>query len=174
MDMKITAAVVLSLVAGSAQAVLAPTGRTSCAVGDLTVSATACSGAWVGNNKNQEAGVLAELAAMSGTADWSYAIDLTASGGSTGTLTFEALSGPFAVALKAANGFSLYYFDGSSGPVSSLNYSTAGTAINTIGKAQGLSHASLYLAPVPEPGSTALMLAGLAGVAFVVRRRWSA
>lgn len=92
-----------------------------------------------------------------------------------GKLTFDtALSGLFVIGLKAANQYSFYQFNAQT-PVSSLTFdSTAGVALNGRGIAQNLSHANLYMGPVaavPEPETYAMMLAGLAFVGVVVKRR---
>jgi hypothetical protein len=97
------------------------------------------------------------------------------SGATNGTLTFDTpIVGNFVIGLKAANNYSYYFFNAVSS-ISSLTFdSTSGVATNKHGIAQGLSHASLYvqsLQPVPEPETYALMLAGLASVVFVSRRR---
>lgn len=90
-----------------------------------------------------------------------------------GTLTFDSpLGGVFVIGLMGANRHSFYLFDAVS-PVSSLTFeSMEGVALNHRSIAQDLSHANLYVAaPVPEPQAYALMMAGLAGVGFVARRR---
>jgi len=92
-----------------------------------------------------------------------------------GTLTFDApMSGWFVIGLKASNQFSYYLFDATS-PVSSLTFSsTSGVAENGNDMPQNLSHGNLYafgVTPVPEPETYALMMAGLAAVGWLSRRR---
>jgi len=92
----------------------------------------------------------------------------------SGTLTFDTpITGWFVIGLMSANKHSFYLFDATS-PLSSLTFdSTAGVAVNRNGNAQNLSHAALYAVanPVPEPETYALMMAGLAAVGFMSRRR---
>lgn len=163
-----------------------------------TMGALACSGSWDGNNVNQGAGVLAVLASsfLSFTGpggSWSYAG--TTDAGQTdgpfnsvpahhsGTLILDTpIQGPFAIALKSGTNFSLYLFDGGETGRSTLPFTTFGTSLSRNLKEQSLSHASLYTyappvmhdmitSPVPEPGTYALMLAGLGLVGYAVRRR---
>jgi hypothetical protein len=93
-----------------------------------------------------------------------------------GTLTFdEAISGWFVIGLKAANNHSYYLFNAVS-PISSLTYdTTAGVATNRNDVPQALSHGNLYAVaqPIPEPETYALMMAGLAAIGFLSRRRKS-
>jgi len=88
------------------------------------------------------------------------------------TLSFDnALSGTFVIGLKAAANYSYYLFNAAS-PVSSLTFNTtAGVAVNANGMPQEFSHANLYVGPVPEPESYAMMLAGLGLMGFIARRR---
>ena len=147
-----------------------------------TFGATSCAGAFVGNNKNQQAGVLAQLAAFGGT--WSVlgSSDDANNGpftsnpsGTSGALTFDNLiTGPFALAIKAGNAFSLYYFLNAGAGVTSVNFTTLGVAINSNEIPNGLSHATLYTGRVnvvPEPSTYVLLATGLAGLAVTARRR---
>ena len=155
-------------------------GSPVCSVTNVAGS-TACAGAFDGNNTNKALRplVLDELADLSGLNGWKLVATLWTERAPTGTLNLLApIDGAFAIALKAGSNFSLYYFNGVGAAVSSFSYSTAGTGVNSHGLAQNLSHATLYtttalpvVTPVPEAASAALMLAGLAGLGFAVRRR---
>ena len=190
-------AAILCGMAGPAQAVLVSTGL-SCNAGNIMVTgfapdALACSGAFAGNDTPQQADVLARLAidfgsilgssatfAVLGKSDDSNSGPFTSNpnNSTSGTLTFDsAQTGFFAITLKAADSFSTYLFDGGVTGLSSVQFSTAGTALNPNGQAQGLSHATFIdiggataVTPVPEPETYALMLAGLGAVAYVARR----
>jgi len=116
--------------------------------------------------------------------DWSFegSSDDSAGGPFTGnvesnagTLTFDTpMTGAFAISLKAANFYSLYYFDASFAGTTSIDFDTIGTATNPQGKAQDLSHASLFTAggtpPTGVPSPTAA-LAGLGLMGLLVSRR---
>lgn len=128
-----------------------------------------CSGAWSGNNKNQPNDVAAEIASQG----WGNTIlntyDVSAGGPSSDVLNFSPISGPFVIALKASDQFSLYYYSNTGG-TSSLFYDTIGTSVNKRGIAQDLSHATIYTL-VPEPETYAMLLAGLGLVGFTLRKQ---
>ena len=143
----------------------------------------ACSGAWAGNNVNQEADVLQSIfdtwgvtASYQGTTDsgMSNGPFSNVDGTANGSVTFNApLSGTFILALKASNQFSLFFFDNAVG-IGTIQYNTAGVSVNKKGKAQGLSHASLYVAQptsVPEPTTIFLLGSGLLALMGLAWRR---
>lgn len=151
--------------------------------GDTTFSAlgaSACRGSFVGNINGSAAELSYLDSQWSNTFTYLGKSDDAGSGpftsketGTTNvTLTFDqAISGTFVIGLKAAHNYSYYLFNAAT-PVSSLTFSsTAGIALNNRDSAQGLSHASLYVAAVPEPESYALMIAGLGLMGVVARRR---
>ena len=173
----IATAAALSLTALASQAALVSAGTYTCSLTDVTPGATACSGAWAGNDKNQTADVLTELGVLS-AGTWAYvgSSDTATTFGpftgnpesNNGTLTLDGpISGTFAIALKGGNEFSLYVWE----DVMDVN-----AVLFTMGGQSALSHASLYqsdrLVPaIPEPSTYALMLAGLGAIGLVARRR---
>lgn len=115
---------------------------------------------------------------------------LSAAGGTQGTWNLSAFdaNGPayanlplfmdFVGVLKASNGFAAYFFDDVE--VGASNDGTWTIAFtNRGGQVPDLSHLSLYtrvdgeggIPPIPEPETYAMMLAGLALVSLMARRR---
>lgn len=176
-----SAAAALVGAAGLAQAALTPTAP-ACSATVTAPSWSDCAGSFAGNDKNQQADVLATILADFGvTASFAGASDdggsgpfATSPGGDSGTLTFDvAIDDAFVLSLKAGNAFSLFYFDGSGAPITSIDYTTLGVSLNAQDQGNGLSHASLYatVPSIPEPHTLALMGAGLAMVVFLSARR---
>ncbi|MET0505910.1 MAG: FxDxF family PEP-CTERM protein, partial [Luteibacter sp.] len=87
-----------------------------------------------------------------------------------GAITFNTtLTDSFVLEIKFGQEWSLFRFDDDVTAGTTWTFALPG-APNLQGL--GLSHASVStVAPVPEPQTYALMLAGLAGLAFVARRR---
>jgi hypothetical protein len=175
MSFKLNAAVAaLAFAAAPAFAALTSVAPPNCANTDVTPNSFACSGAWGGNDANQQADVLAELNnlladtwSLSGKSDDANNGPFTGNPeAGSGTLTFDsAMSGNFAIALKSGNQFSLYVWQGAVG-VTEVGFDTIGTS-----SGRDLSHATLYVGTIPEPETYALMLAGLGIVGFMARRR---
>jgi len=170
-----------ALVAGLAIATTAA--AENCADTTFTaLSSTACRGSFVGNINGsapeitylnaQFGGSFSYIGASDGVNNGPFTSNPTVSMG--GTLTFDSpLLGQFVLGIKAANNYSYYLFTALS-PTSFLTFSsTAGIAVNGRGIPQDLSPANLYVmtAPVPEPETYALMVAGLGALGFVARRR---
>jgi hypothetical protein len=93
-------------------------------------------------------------------------------GVTSGTLSFDTpQTGLFVLGIKGGPDFSLYLFNGGVAGISTLSFDTLGIVKGNGSAGPGLSHLALFTQPVPEPESYALMLAGLAVVGTIVRRR---
>lgn len=174
------AALAATLAPGMAQAAVACTDSIRTDDLGLNPSYVSCTGSFVGN--------LPEVTITYDGADYAYIgktenSDITGAGPfgaygtdfKSGTLTFdEAWTGSFIVGLKAGNDYSLYKFE-SALPVYAIAFDTLGVSVNRNGIGNGLSHVALYggepVPAIPEPGTYALMLAGLGAISFVARRR---
>lgn len=147
------------------------------------LASSACAGSFVGNINGSASEVTFLNSTFGGGFTYTGKSDDAGNGPFTGnpmvstlgTLTFDSpLFGMFVIGLKAADNYSYYLFNALA-PTSSLTFSsTAGVALNRNEMSQNLSHAALYVravGPVPEPETYALMMAGLAALGFVSRRR---
>ena len=167
-----------AIVAAPAHALLTPNGAVDCSASAVTDNIvnnptfTDCSGAFDGNNKNQQADVLATISADFGLTVITGIFDVSGSAGASGTFDLSAIEGPFVLALKAGSAFSLYAF--SDGDL--IDWDTLGVGFLTpsgnLQVGQDLSHATVYTtAAIPEPETYALLAAGLAFVGWASRRR---
>ena len=171
------AIVTSALISAPAQAQLTPNGDVDCSASAVTDNLannptfTDCSGAFDGTNKNQEADVLATISADFGINGITSIFDVSAGAGTSGSFDLSAIDGPFVLALKAGDAFSLYAF--SDGEL--IEWDTLGVGFQNGGgpvqSGQDLSHATVYTTAIPEPETYALLAAGLAFVGWASRRR---
>lgn len=189
----------VSMIAAS-PAVAAPTAGT-CSITDVllgNVSATACEGAFEGNDTGAQGTLLPSLnggmfsSFVGPDVTWSLGAKSDDAGSwlladedqNPGTWSLEnALSsGTFVLSLKANDYYSAYLFQGIDFATTGLQgiFDTIGVAVNK-DRGQDLSHASIFLAsgstvpdptPVPEP-ATLLGLAVVGGGLSLSRRRKS-
>lgn len=145
-----------------------------------SLAAVACNGSHAGELSGLPTESTA-LAAQWGGA-WAFAGRSDASGNGpftgnpqvafSGALVWDTpTSGDFVIGLVAAGQYSWYRFQSAS-PVTALTFdSTEGVATSPQGNPLSLSYAALYVSVVPEVGSAALLLAGLAATAAGLKRR---
>ena len=155
-----------------------------------------CSGAWAGNNYPIENSLVvingAETSDSWGGFDlgWNQVENYfgkdedalspftSVDYGPVGTLNLrDRYTGMFVLFLKSSNAFSAYKIDAVN--MSTIEFSTAGVSQNGVpieyGIGQDLSHASVWFegttTVVPEPMTIMLVGSGLAGVAWIRRRK---
>ncbi|ERT06895.1 PEP-CTERM -sorting domain protein [Lyngbya aestuarii BL J] len=183
----VVAASVLSLSALDANA--ATMAQTSDVTAGDGINATAVDGANAGNDTGNSDFIDRLNGGLFGNYTWELAdksdeassipdvtLNMTGQGETSGSWSITGLdnSSPFVISLKASNSYSAYFFDAGSALEGMWN--TIGTSTNKKGKAQAISHISVFVASnqftdtpdsqeVPEPG-TLFGLLTLGGMVF--------
>ena len=188
LGMQLSVVATLALLGFTGQALAKPVSPSLCAVTDIVANATLCTGYVQDNDSVADAINAADTFGWNVATLYQYKDNNMGAGSDTflfdavqnsnyadqGTLTFlQNLSGPFILTVKGGNDVAYYYFDGTHSFLSG-NYLTIDIP-GDAGSGNGWSHSSIYTAaPVPEPQTYALMLAGLGLVGFAARRRKAA
>lgn len=167
----------------------------TCKVSDVTIGvadaeADACSGFYSGNDKKKDAALdLLNGDLFGDFGEWT--LEATDDNFNVGSDTFgnwslidalvDSFSGPGAIAVKAGNSFSLYFFE----MVADFNSGTFNTAgvekVGQKGNTPGLSHLTLYIGkqisvgpgpnPVPTPSTALLFISAVISASFYGRRK---
>lgn len=171
----------LSVTSASA---LTLTGNVTCSIANLSGS-TACEGAFVGNDANQNLDGLFSITGWTEInkvdSDSGTDGDLTVTGGGTsGGWSFDyGINDPVMFVLKGGNSFSAYLMDLS---VTSGTWNTDGIEKGNGQPNPGLSHFAVYSGgtngggnpppnPIPLPAAGWLLISGVAGLGFFGRRK---
>jgi hypothetical protein len=153
-----------------------------------SLTATACEGAFSGNDTGAgkpletllDGGLFSDFVgtgvdwSLLGKSDDTNPEFITAANTANGTLTiandFSWLGKTFVISLKASNSYSAYLFQNFQSANLQAIYNTIGVSQNGQGNAQGLSHASVFLANLPQtpPPTSVPEPASLVGLGLIV------
>lgn len=163
-----------------------PAHAADCSAGSVTAlglgASTSCIGSFTGNDaQNNGSGDLIDklsTGVFKGITDWqfvgksdegAFSTTFENSSGTSGNWSIATgITGPFVLSLKASNSWSAYFFENLAAlEVLGGTWETKGVSTNGQGKAQALSHATIYRAvvdtppeppkSVPEPGMVAAL-----------------
>lgn len=173
-----TLAMVAAAVAFASPARAYPASSNTCSFSDVRadgVNANDCRGAFPGNEVGEGAdpgrGATTDYINATWGPGYSWYGELPGSNNALdGQITLPmVLTTAFVVSVKGGDEFALYQFANSNG-TTTLDFSTAALK-NPGGQQPGWSHSGLWITPVPEPETYALLLAGLGVVGLMARRR---
>lgn len=188
--------------ANAALVMTSPSCSANAALTTIIPNPAACAGSFARDESTQQPDVLATMQAsfvgVTGLGTWAYTDTATTTvAGSiinaiglqpgrvsgapaVGDITFQnPVSGYFGITLSSQTNFSIYLLDGTSGGVSAVHYTTAGTEVSSTGGALDLEKASLYTftsggsgpSEIPVPASGVLLGLSLAGVGLLAKVR---
>ena len=183
-------------VAPAAAAVCDASTVTATGLGGSSYDPIACEGAFSGNDTGAQSTLLDDLNGnlfdsfftdlsvdldwqLSGKSDDGNAAFTADNGSTSGNWSLSTpIDGPFAISFKASNSYSVYLFDDVNELITGGTFTTDGVSTNPQGKAQDLSHASLWVPTnyppetIPEPSTLgALGLLAAAGMFGAGKKR---